>query len=220
MDDRTYNVRLDATKIINPFMIDLKGCGSFQLYPGKEYFFTNAPLKFIEYLAQLAMMNVTYKITNERKGCFYSIDLSKYGDRDPLNIISKYRTTVIDPKKEVKEEEKVVVLSSTDVAPREDESSNDEVELNKMIAEDLKKEQEVAIVPENLPIADETNIEDNPEAKEEPVEAGKIKVYTETELSRLGKVKLLEISNALGLDYSDINTKKEIRDGILEAQSK
>ena len=48
----------------------------------------------------------------------------------------------------------------------------------------------------------------------------KVKVYTEAELNRAGKPKLLEISAALGLDYSDIDTKKTIRDAILEAQKK
>ena len=229
MDDRTYNVRLNAQEIINPFTIELKGCGSLQLIPGCDYYFINAPINFIDYVVQLAAMNVKYSLTENRDGCLYVIDLKDYNSHDPRLVASRYRkiNNVTGNENPVIStgDDKVVVLSSDDITPRE-EVSSEEAELNKMIAEDQQKVEEQTIdvvaeeIPEaeNLPISDETDLKEEEEKVEE--ESKEPKVYSEDELSKFSKAMLLEISADYNLECSDINTKKEIREAIIAAQNK
>ena len=221
MDDRTYNVRLSAQEIINPFTIELKGCGSLQLIPGCDYYFTNAPINFIDYVVQLAPMNVKYSLTEKRDGCLYVIDLRDYNAHEPRYVVSRYRklTNITGNENPVIStgDEKVVVLSSDDITPRE-EVSSEEAELNKMIAEDQKADAVTEVIQEPE-VQEKTIVEPVSEevAEEKPTEP---KVYSEDELSKFSKAMLLEISADYNLDCSDINTKKEIRDAIIAAQNK
>ena len=221
MDDKRYSVRVSTFKAINPFTIDLRGCGQLYIVPRREYFFINAPINFINYIAQLATMHISYRLTTDSNGCYYTVDLMDYFKNDPTYIMGKIRrheSPIIKEPEVKKEPESTVVIASDDFVPRDEKVADGtaEAELDKMIAEDLQKEQEVEITEPVAEVKPEEPVEEVIEenTSEEP------KVYTEAELSRLGKVKLLEISASLGLDYSDINTKKEIRDGILEAQNK
>lgn len=227
MDDTRYSVRLNTFKCINPFTIELRGCGQLYVVPKREYFFVNAPINFINYVAQLAALNVSYRLTNDSNGCYYTIDLTDYFKNDPQYIMQKIRTAnaspIINNPTPQEAPKSSVVIASDDFTPRDTVVSETkaDAELNEMIAKDLQENArtenkvEFNVIPTEQPT----------EATIEPVESNEIPkpektVYTETELSRLGKTKLLEISANLGLDYSDINTKKEIRDGILAAQNK
>jgi hypothetical protein len=222
MDDKRYGVRVSTFKIINPFTIELRGCGQLYVEPGREYYFENAPINFINYVAQLAAMNISYQITPNKKGCFYTIDLTDYFKNDPTYIMSKIRrreNPIIKEPEVKKPEPGKVVLSSDDIAPREDKSS-EEIALDNMIAEDLKKSQEQPVITSDVVV--EPIQENTPEVVEETEESDESepKVYTEDQLSKFSKAMLLEISNDYGLDCSDINTKKEIREAILKAQNK
>lgn len=217
MEDRTYNVRISTEKIVNPFDLDLRGCGQLHIVPGREYFFENAPINFINYVVQLAMMNITYRLTDDKNGCYYTVDLTDYNKMDPNYIMSKIRKMenpiIKEPVK--KEKPSKVVLSSDDLVPREDIKIDEaEKELNNLIAKDLAKEE--TPIPETIPEI----VEENNEVIEE-IKAEDLPKYTDSELSKLGKVKLLEIASLLGLEnISDINTKKEIREAIIAKQEK
>lgn len=218
MDDKRYGVRVSTFKIINPFTIELRGCGQLYVEPGREYYFENAPINFINYVAQLAAMNISYKITPDKKGCFYTVDLTDYFKNDPTYIMSKIRrgaNPVVQKQETKKPEPGKVVLSSDDIAPREDKSS-EEIALNNMIAEDLKKEQEATpIEPE---ITSDVVVEPTVEEELKQEENAGPKIYTDEELSKFSKGMLLDISNDYNLGFTNINQKKEIREAILKAQ--
>lgn len=219
MEDRLYGVRISTEKIVNPFDLDLRGCGQLHIVPGREYYFENAPIKFINYVVQLAMMNITYRLTDDKNGCYYTVDLTDYNKMDPNYIMSKIRKLenpiVKNPVK--KEKPAKVVLSSDDRGPREEiEKTQAEKDLNELIAKDLSAE--VPTIPETEPPVEEITEEKVEEVSESTVE--ELPIYTDAELSKFGKVKLLEIASALELnDISDINTKKEIREAILAKQA-
>lgn len=208
MEDRVYNVRMTFIHG-NAITLDLKGCGSLYIKPGKDYYFTNCPINFINYLTQLRRMGITYTMTDNKKGCYQEIDLSHYNFTDPRYIISSLRKTTIQNVEPVEVEK-----------PKQDTtvvlSSDDNIEVDPVVvkvAEDLKEAQEEVVEPE---VAEEVIEEVEEVVEEEPKE---IKVYSENELTKMGKSQLLEIAADLGLEnISDINTKKEIREAILEAQ--
>jgi len=220
MEDRVYNVRV-SFKHGNAITLDLKGCGSLYIKPYKDYYFINCPINFINYLTQLRRMGITYVMTDNKKGCYQEIDLTHYNLTDPRFIISNLRRISTQDIKETKpvEEKKVettVVLSS------DDNITNVEPTVVKM-AEDIKESQELinndTDENENISI-DEPVVDENAETEEPVVEEPKeIKKYTESQLTKMGKVQLLEIAASLGLDnMSDINTKREIREAILAKQ--
>lgn len=223
MNDKLYNVRVSFHNG-NPITLELKACGNLYIIPGREYYFENAPINFINYLAQLSRCGISYQITPNKRGCYYTMDLTGYNNGDPRYTISRLRKlenpTEEKKKPEVNNNEKGIVLSSDDFAPRDNkvQESKAEAELNQMIADDLKEATESTPDVEMSAEVVVEEKEETTEVKEE--ETTEQKVYTEAELNRAGKPKLLEISAALGLDYSDIDTKKTIRDAILEAQKK
>ena len=209
MNDRTYNVRVHFIHG-NAITLDLKGCGSLYIKPYKDYYFINSPINFINYLAQLKRMGITYEITDNKRGCYQEIDLSHYNFTDPRYIISNLRKINVLPdadtfKPAEVEEDKSIVLSSDD---------NIKVET---------VEVEEAIIPPveiNAEPVEEPTDEVSEEITEEVEETNEeLPVYTEKELSAMSKNKLLEIATKLGIDsVSDINTKKEIREAILDIQ--
>jgi hypothetical protein len=136
-----------------------------------------------------------------------------------MSKIRRRENPIIKEPEVKKPEPGKVVLSSDDIAPREDKSS-EEIALDNMIAEDLKKSQEQPVITSDVVV--EPIQENTPEVVEETEESDESepKVYTEDQLSKFSKAMLLEISNDYGLDCSDINTKKEIREAILKAQNK
>ena len=211
MEDRVYNVRVSFVHG-NAITLDLKGCGSLYIKPYKDYFFTNCPINFINYLTQLRRMGITYTMTDNKKGCYQEIDLSHYNLTDPRYIIANLRKANIKDVEPVKveepKEEPTIVLSS-----------DDNIEVDPVVvkmAEDIKEAQEEIIEEPVEEIIEETE-ESIEEVESEEVE--ELVTYTESQLTKMGKTDLLDIAAKLGLDnISDINTKKEIREAILEAQ--
>ena len=213
MEDRVYNVRIHFNHG-NAMNLDLKGCGTLYIKPGKDYYFINAPINFINYLAQLKRCGVTYEITENKRGCYQEIDLSIYNINDPRYLVSLFRKDISQKKvKEVKEPEpRHVVLSSDEGLTIYKGDVSTTVEKDLIVAPPTIPPMEINIDPTNdneVPKSEEVKEEDNN------------KIYTDSELQKFGKVKLLEIANNLGLEnISDINTKKEIREAILAAQNK
>lgn len=215
MNEDKYNVRVHCNGA-NPFDIDLRGYGSFYVKPGNDYYFTNAPMSFINYLVQLKNLGITYEITNNNKGCLYETDLTFYRSADPRYVMAGLRKQMIKKEEKV-EETREVVLSSTDgidVEPVKVEDPRnvqpvlpqEPVEINALPTEQTGEE----ITQSEEPIE---------EVKEEEKIEEELPKYTDEQLQKFGKVKLLEIAHALGLEsVSDINTKKEIREAILKAQ--
>lgn len=219
MDDKLYNVRVHFD-YVNPLTLELKGCGFLYITPGKDYFFINSPMNFINYLVQLKDLGITYEITNNKKGCYQEVDLLYYNVTDPRYIMAKIRKDLKpepeEVKKENKREEMKVVLSSDDGITVEKEPVVD-IKEPIAISEEPPVVEEIPTEPETTPVVEEPNETEGSVTEEENVPV----VYTAEKLNKLGKPKLLEIVSELGLEnLSDINTKKELKDAILAAQEK
>lgn len=217
MEDRTYDIRMHFNHG-NAINLDLKGCGTLYIKPGKDYYFINAPINFINYLAQLKRVGVSYEISKDKRGCYQEIDLRFYNVNDPRYLATLLRSG----NQKVVKEEKVkepphVVLSSDEglTIYKGDVSTTIEKDLTvapPTIPPIAIEEQPTTPPNEEVPTSDK---------KDEVSESKKPIVYTEEELTKFSKTKLLEIANDLGItSVSDINIKKEIREAILAAQNK
>lgn len=213
MTDKTYGVRISFNHG-NAINIELKGCGQKYIKPGKDYYFEEAPIGFINYLVQLKRVGVTYKITSNKKGCYETINLHDYDKFNSRNIMGKLRKPIEIPKEEVIEETKSQILTQNDIINVEEPTEKPQETTTESPKENESEQdsKEQVEIPEN---SEEENHEENTEEK---VEEPEIKKYSEKELSKMSQDELLEISNSLGLELTKINTKKEIRTAILEAQ--
>ena len=208
-EDRTYNIRV-SFKHGNAITLDLKGCGSLYIKPYKDYYFINAPINFINYLAQLKRVGIEYTLTSNKRGCYQEIDLTQYNYSDPRYILASLRKPLITEPVETVKEERPVVLTSDDVVVKEAKIETPVVteEITEPIIEEVTNTEET--------VEEETEeINNEPQETEESV----VEItYTEEELTKMSKTKLLEIASSLNLtNVSDINTKKEIREAILKA---
>ncbi len=216
MTDKTYGVRISFNHG-NAINIELKGCGQKYIKPGKDYYFEEAPIGFINYLVQLRRVGVTYRITSDKKGCYETINLHDYDKFNSRSIMGKLRKPIEIPKEEVVEETKSQILTQNDIINVEEptekpqETTTESPKENES-EQDSKEQAEIPVVENN---EDEQETTENTEEK---VEEPEIKKYSEKELSKMSQDELLEISNSLGLELTKINTKKEIRNAILEAQ--
>jgi len=231
--DKTYNIRISFNHG-NDITLDLKGCGLLHIKPGKDYYFTNAPIEFTNYLAQLRRVGITYKMTPDRKGCYQTVDLTAYKKNDAREILKNLRkANVINEEAYLNEEtkkakkinnhdEKKVVLSSDDLiktkevtieAPKEetkpeivDNTTAQVPEIEPPVAPEVTAEVQIEeVTPETTEVVDEV--------KEEP------KVYSEEELNKMSKNDLLNVARSYDIkEVSEINTKKEIREAILKVQ--
>lgn len=215
-NDTVYNIRMHFNHG-NAINLELKGCGTLYIKPGKDYFFTNAPINFVNYLAQLRRLGVTYEMTDNKKGCYQTIDLRYYNISDPRYIMANLRKPIEvkqETKKTPKEEKVHVVLSSDDNI--------------KVVNKETVESEGISVTElfSTIPSVEETNNKETPETNdlviEEPQKAEvENKIYSEDELSKMGKTKLLEIAQGLGIEsVSNINTKKEIREAIIATQNK
>lgn len=218
MTDKTYGVRISFNHG-NAINIELKGCGQKYIKPGKDYYFEEAPISFINYLVQLRRVGVTYKITSNKKGCYETINLHDYDKFNSRSIMGKLRKPIEIPKEEVVEEIKSQILTQDDIINVEEptekpqETTTESPKENES-EQDSKEQVESPVVENN---EDEQETTENTEEKvEEPTK--EIEKYDEEVLSKMSKNELLEISNTLGLELSEPITKKEIKNAILEAQ--
>lgn len=219
-----YNVRITFING-NGITLDCKGCGQIWLEPNHDYFFENSPIKFINYLAQLRRVGITYKITEDKRGCYQTFDLSRYESGNPRNIISKLRSSRPISNK----------VEKTPVVEEHEESTTPEIINEPPVTTEAPKGApevpEVVETPEvNTPdneelLDDQTNNEltqedgtttenNEPETTEEkPVSEEQV------DLDSLSKKDLIEYAHSLGLtEISDIYTKKEIKEAINKLQ--
>lgn len=234
-EDKLYGVRI-SFDFGNPITLELKGAGRVQIIPRKDYFFENAPIEFINYLAQLKGFGVSYRITTDKKGCFNTLDLKNYNQTPRIDVLRNYRAPsklkdlIVETKEESKEvkatEEDIIKVSPVKVEePKVEKLPTDQT--GKEITQELKESSEDETINiEGTTIEDTDNVETTvdtletepelepiAEPEDEPQEG--IHVYTEDELKDLTKKDLLAIAADLDLPVSDINTKKEIRAAIL-----
>lgn len=225
-NDPKYNVRITFING-NGITLDCKGCGQIWLEPNHDYFFENSPIKFINYLAQLRRVGVTYKITEDKRGCYQTFDLSRYESGSPRNIISQLRGS--RPISNKVEETPIVEETEEPV-----EETIEETPVEETVTKGAPEVPEVVETPEvNTPDVDETEEEEvteetqettepevtdeettEPEVtEEEPVEEEPVDVDS------LNKKDLIEYAHSLGLtEISDIYTKKEIKEAIAKLQ--
>lgn len=116
MKEATYNVRVTFVHG-NGITLDCRGCGQIYLKPNKDYFFENAPLKFINYLAQLKRLGITYKITADKRGCYQTFNLLQYTSADPFSAVRRIRSNKVASTLNKKVQNKSV---NTEVKPQED----------------------------------------------------------------------------------------------------
>lgn len=224
-EDKLYGVRI-SFDFGNPITLELKGAGRVQIIPKKDYFFENAPIEFINYLAQLKGFGVSYRITTDKKGCFNTLDLKNYNQTPRIDVLRNYRAPsklkdlIVETKEESKEvkatEEDIIKVSPVKVEePKVEKLPTDQT--GKEVTQESSEDE--LVTTEGTTIEDTDNVETEPELepiaepKDEPQEG--THVYTEDELKDLTKKDLLAIAADLDLPVSDINTKKEIRAAIL-----
>lgn len=201
----------------NAMSLDLKGCGSIYIEPNKEYFFENAPMQFINYLAQLRRLGITYRLTNDKKGCYMTIDLTGYQTNEPKTILGNLRSNLVSnpPKitrhKPVKDDN-VDASTVPDLIPQGTfKEEIKEVTLFNSITE----------TPTTVPteVVSEETTDTTVEVNKEQVQEPEIKVTIE-EVESMGKPKLLELAKSLGIaEVSEIWTKRELRKVITEKLS-
>ena len=209
MNTDKHNVRVSFIHG-NAMSIDLKGCGTLRLEPNKEYFFENAPIKFIDYLAQLKRLGVTYRLTNVKKGCYRTVDLTNYLSGTPASAASKFRN-MYKPSNVAPVVTEEVSDEYPDLFPDEDlittEGNNQEEQINTPTTDKIDTETTDNSTPDESTQASESTKDEEPTA-EEPID-----------INSLSKPKLIEYAHSLGLtQVTDVWTKKEIRMAITELQ--
>lgn len=220
----------------NAMSLDLKGCGSIYIEPYKEYFFENAPMQFINYLAQLRRLGVTYRLTNDKKGCYMTIDLTGYQTNEPKTILGQLRSNLVSqppkitrptPSRDVELDESTVedliprnafpedikeITLPENIVPPIEESSTDIT--NQLTEDDLEDASDITSTQEK--VEEPIKVESTQEKVEEVSEP-----ITEELLVTMNKSKLIETAKSLGLtDVSEIWTKKELRVAILDKLAK
>lgn len=230
MKESRHSLRV-VTDLDNPITLDLKGCGQLYVLPNKEYFFENAPIKFIDYVASLKKLNVSYKLTKDKKGCFRTIDLTQYAKGNPMTAMQNFRGG-FTPVSNVVEESTTPKVDPTD--PPEDEFPDliPDGTFNKEIDEIELKNLQTSDVPEGQLTVDDYDENGNlitPEGEGTPATEGTGSKETTGEnegdqekepeapvdYMTLNKADLIEYAHSLGLtEVSDIDTKKNIREAV------
>lgn len=228
MKDKTYSVRISFNHG-NSMPIDLKGCGKLQIDPGRDYFFEKAPIKFINYLAQLRRLGVTYQITNNKKGCYKTINLSTYFSNDPLKSMSAFRNNannkVVDPKtirkvkplktairQQMDEQEEIPDLIPKSTFP----STQPEVSLDSLPNNPFTPEVQPGLNETENSTSEGTNEDLNINDSDKITsDTDSTTIIEEVNIEELNKPDLVAYAHKLGIsDVSEINTKKEIKELI------
>lgn len=202
----------------NAISLDLRGCGSIYLEPNREYFFENAPMAFINYLTQLRRVGITYRLTNDKKGCYMTLDLTGYLTNEPKTILGQLRSNLVQQPPRIVRHKGIkdrAVDDSTveDLIPKgtfTEEINTIEIDTSSIV--DESKETITEPIKENESTDIETTLttEGNEPKKEE------IKITAE-EVDTLNKTKLIELATSLEIpNVSEIWTKKELRTAIKE----
>lgn len=209
MSTGRYNVRV-AFNHGNSLALDLKACGTLYIEPGKDYFFSNAPMEFIDYLAQLKRLGITYRITENKKGCYRTIDLTEYDAFNSLKAMSNFRNTY-KPRTNVApiKIEEVTDVEVPDLIP--DGTFKDPVEEIDLKLSNTGSSEGETPKDENSNESDKNTDDKSTEGASEEPEAGKGTEDEPVDYESMNKKDLIEYAHSLGLNHiEEIYTKKEI----------
>lgn len=226
--DARYNVRVTFING-NSITLDCRGCGQIYIEPNHDYFFEQAPIKFINYLAQLRRVGITYKITEDKRGCYRTFNLLKYEANDVGNMISKMRANrtsakpiveekVVTPEEEIEEvppvEEppkgapelptEITNLDTVTTPSNDDESdipeaSKSDDPIAVTEGEDIQDETD-GVTTEVEPEEDKSSTDDASKATEEGEPITEgTSKATEEELEAMNKKELIDYAHSLGL---------------------
>lgn len=202
-EDRTFNIRFSSS-LYNAWDFDLHGAGHLYVQPGKEYFLENCPRSLYERIVGLvSAMNVKYQLTDNKKGCFNTINCINYDINDPKSLLGRLRTnrvTIEESKVEAKEE---VIEEST-------ESTIEEVE---EVTEPEVTESEVT--EESSEVEEPAEIEESTEESEEVEEVEEVTI-TKKEVGAMSKPQLEELATSLGIESVQTKTKKILKSEIID----
>lgn len=226
MKEDRYNVRISFNHG-NSIYLECQGCGKINIIPGYDYFFQNSPIAFINYLPQLRRLGVTYKITNDKRGCYQTFDLSNYFENDPFHSLSnkEVKTTVEDigavlkRRQEEVPDNKEVVISSDTTGSLDDIPKTLLTNLEPVInnVESITTSSEVTEETTN-PVVEQTNDVQTDEVITEPKEE-----ETTTEQVTVSKIDLdnmpskpdlLNQALSLGLTVNNAWSKRDLAEAI------
>lgn len=221
MKEDKHNVRVTFIHG-NGINIDAKGCGQIYLVPNHDYFFENAPMQFINYLAQLKRLGITYRLTNDKRGCYQTFNLIGYYANDPFTNLNKLRTNkaasnvvVHDlPEQEVfKKEEPVIPDETPSSILGNDDSSEELKEVFSGNVESTPKD-------DTEQTADDSTEEVTDNTDEEITDEESTTESEPVDIERLSKPELIKYAHDLGLSsVTDYWTKKEIKEAITKASN-
>lgn len=220
MKQSVYSVRV-TFKHGNGITLDCKGCGSIYIKPGHDYFFENAPMQFINYLPQLRRLGVTYRITNDKRGCYQTFNLINYSKNDPFKSLSKVRSNFASDyqKTEVEEVSTEPEESTTNI-------TNPETVQEPMTLDTVTEQKDEEVTnSESTTVTMDDHVKADPQPTEETTESDDtISEVTEPQsepakdITTMSKPDLIAYAQELGLtQVTDYWTKKEIREAITTA---
>lgn len=210
-EDRTFNIRFSSS-LINSWDFDLHGAGHLYVQPGKEYFLENCPRSLLDRVVGLVdAMNVTYQLTDNKKGCFNTVNCINYDINDPRSLLGRLRTNRVVIEESVTEPEVV---------------EPEVIDSDGNTTEDFTGEFVTPETPEVETIKDE--VIDEPETTEDEVVEPEVEdeVVTEPEVEEevtiskndiesMSKPKLEELATSLGIEEVQTKTKKILKSEII-----
>lgn len=230
----TYSVRAKHD-LFNSLQLNLQGCGMLYMEPNKDYFFENAPIEFIDYLGKMSDMNITYRITKDKRGCYRTIDLSCYNKTNPLFAMQNFRGAFTNVSNKVEDEQPIEEPPKTEPPVVDLEKNKDDSNIPNLFEGDSTPNKVEEITVSDIPVIEgQMSIDDItdegvqlPEGDpndsvtgtdpEENAAESKVEIVDPETIT--AKAELIEYAHKLGLDkISDINTKKEIRKAIKDFQ--
>ena len=207
-EDRTFNIRFSSS-LYNAWDFDLHGAGHLYVQPGKEYFLENCPRSLYERVVGLvSAMNVKYQLTDNKKGCFNTINCINYDINDPKSLLGRLRTnkiTVEEPKVEETVEEEVVEPEVTEEVV--EEATEPEV------VEEVTEEVEETV--EEVTEEEVTEPEVTEEATEDVEEVEEVSISKKA-VGAMSKPQLEELATSLGIDSVQTKTKKILKSEIID----
>ena len=215
-EDRRYDIRF-SSGLSNPWDFDLRGAGHLYVLPGKEYFLEKCPKSLLDVvISYVSAMNVSYRLTKDKKGCFQTVNCINYDINDPRSLLGKLRTNKIE---EVKETEDVSEVEEPEVV--EVEEPTDEVD-EVTETDDVKAVEEPEVEESTDEVEEPTDEVEEPtkEVEEstdevESVEEDSTPEVTLEEVEGMSKPKLEELATSLGIESVQTKTKKKLKSEII-----
>lgn len=215
-EDRRYDIRF-SSGLSNPWDFDLRGAGHLYVLPGKEYFLEKCPKSLLDVvISYVSAMNVSYRLTKDKKGCFQTVNCINYDINDPRSLLGKLRTNKIEEVKEtedvseVEEPEVVEVEEPTDEV--DEVTETDEVKAVEESTDDV--EEPTKEVEESTDEIEESEVEE-PTKEVESVEEDSTPEVTLEEVEGMSKPKLEELATSLGIESVQTKTKKKLKSEII-----